>query len=380
MSGSRPTAPAPTPTPPSGGSDGASSLQVAGLIIAGVAALLGAAAQATDGFARAVGGAVGVLAVIAIVAFLFRRFASERAGWIAVIVMGALATFGSIVQFADRNQTDDRIGEAIDELDLPANGFEPTDAERRCIADSGFTDDDVLTALTDTGLEGSERQLELFDAVARCSPRALTTDANVEGFRRSFSASFQGEIDAVEARCMITGIAEAPVPSELASGADPEGYLALAEECLREETLALLLRESGTGAQAVGEDPDLDRLAGWCTDGDDVACDLLFETASLGSEYFTLAENCAERGGKSDSYCTEGMLDEDGSGFIDAASPGWATVISDCEGGRMLSCDFAFATAELGSEQERVGETCGGRRAVSNGSLCLEAYGEIAQE
>ncbi len=369
----------PTMPPPGGGSDDVKRLKIAAIIVAVIAGGLGAAGQAENA-ARALGGAIGTLLLIAFVSYLFRRFASRRAGLISAIVVGVLVIVSSLVQAAERGRTSNEIRAAVDELDLPESDFVPTAAENECLERSGFDQDDLLTALTDTGAIGADLQLELFGILADCAPRALQSDANVEGFQRAFASMFQADISDTEASCMLEGIATAPAPTDLIAGSDPEAYLALAESCLTAESLAPVLREPGAGAQAIGDDPDLDRLAEWCSDGSDLACDLLYENTSEGSEYFTLALGCGDRPSGSEFYCVAGMTDADVNGFIDTDAPGWATVIERCEGGEMLACDFTFATAELASDQERVGETCGGRRAVSNGTLCMEAYGEVAED
>ena len=67
-------------------------------------------------------------------------------------------------------------------------------------------------------------------------------------------------------------------------------------ECLDPESLAFVLRTAGSGPQSYGDDPDLDALYEGCDQGDEQACDLLFYLTTDGSEYRNLAVDCAGRG------------------------------------------------------------------------------------
>ena len=93
---------------------------------------------------------------------------------------------------------------------------------------------------------------------------------------------------------------------------------------------------------------------------------------------WTIADSCGGLGFQSELFCTPGLVDEDGNGFADATSPGWAPIVAACRDGDMMRCDFAFLNSELSTESERVGQTCGERVAVNPGGNCVWEFGETA--
>lgn len=321
---------------------------------------------------------VGTILLLAAVGALFRRFVSSRAGLVSIVVVGMLATVGSLGALAQEGDTSRQIREALDEAGLDDDPVDLTPEETACVETSGFEPEDLLTALTDTGAEGTLRQLELFDVVARCAPRVLLADDGVEDFRRSFSSGMSGEISAGEARCILEQIVAHPRPSELLDGSSGDVFPEILEGCLSDESLAIIRGEAGAGPQTVGEDPELDRLTELCRDGESMACDLLYVLTSPGSDYFAVADDCGGRALGGDISCTPGFVDDDVDGLFDAGSPGWPATVAACEGGDMLACDFAYRLSQLGSEVERVGETCGGRQAFPIAESCRSRYGEQA--
>ena len=74
------------------------------------------------------------------------------------------------------------------------------------------------------------------------------------------------------------------------------------------------------------------------------------------------------------------FVDANGDGFFDADSRGYERIVASCRDGDMLACDFAFLTVDPGAvEVERVGQTCGERRALAVGGTCVETYGEVVE-
>ena len=63
---------------------------------------------------------------------------------------------------------------------------------------------------------------------------------------------------------------------------------------------------------------------------------------------------------------------------LDAGTPGWPDAIEACRSGDMITCDFVFEFSEIGSAEERVGETCGERRAVVSADPCQDQFGQPA--
>lgn len=346
--------------------------------IATLAALPSLAPIRSRGLPYALGGFFGTLLLIAVVGALF-SLRSRRAGLIAIVVVASLALVGNIGRAVQRDETARQIDDAVDELGLDTDtGFVPTESETRCFDATGYSDTELLAALTDMGEAGEQAQLDLLDAIAACAPRALLTDDAVESYRQSFGAGLRGEIPADEARCVLEQAIAAPTPSAVLSATDTEALTVALEECLSEETWALIGGAPGTGAQSIGDDPALDQLAELCSDGNDVTCDLLYGLSSAGSEYEDLSFDCGGRGLRSDEACMPGLVDSDGNGYFDDDSPGWTAIIDACVDGDMPSCDFAFTNAELESELERIGLTCGERRAFIVGGACIEEFGIIA--
>ena len=353
-------------------------------VLAGIAVLVtfGNQRAETNDSARITGAVVGSAALIAVAFFLLRKFRSQRAGLIAGIVVASIVIVGQAGQAAQRGETNRQIEDAIEELGLPtpANPVDLTDEEEDCLDDTGFESDDLLTALTDTGAAGAQEQFDFFDAVAGCAPRILQTPENIEQFRISFSSGSPHMISEDEASCLLAEIAEEPVPSALLRGEEIDTLLALFDVCLTPESIAILRGEEGTGAQAIGDDPTLDRLAERCQDGRAEACDLLFLNSSVGSEYYDIAFECGGRGTGSVISCAPGFVDANGDGFFDADSRGYERIVASCRDGDMLACDFAFLTVDPGAvEVERVGQTCGERRALAVGGTCVETYGEVVE-
>ncbi|MEM8707004.1 MAG: hypothetical protein AAGE98_11150, partial [Actinomycetota bacterium] len=127
-----------------------------------------------------------------------------------------------------------------------------------------------------------------------------------------------------------------------------------------------------------GDDPALDLVADRCR-LEDRACDVLYILSPAGSEYWDLAESCGGRGLSGTITCEAGMVDDDGSGFLDDASPAWESVLVDCRAGDMISCDLAGLASEIQSDIERVGKTCGERLAIVR-DTCVERYGLTAEQ
>lgn len=336
-----------------------------------------------QGIAFALGAGFGSVLVLLAIFGVVARFTSTTGGLVALVVAGCLLTFVAVLGTARQSETDRELREAIEELGLDpdADDVELTDAEIDCLEASGFDPDDLLTALTDTGAQGADLQRQYLDVVSRCAPQVLLTDDAIEQFRASFSSGWSGEITTDEARCLLERVTAAPVPSDLLAGADADAFGEMLTGCLSEESLASLLGAPGTGAQAIGDDPRLDRLAELCRSGADAACDLLYDAASIGSEYSTIGQTCADRGVDPETlWCTRGFVDRDGDGFLDVDSVGWPGMLEACRDGDMIACDFAFALSPIGSEPERVGETCGERHAVAAAESCVERYGVTADD
>ena len=350
------------------------------VVIVGLTALAylveGAASDDYD-VARAMGGALGSVILPGVFFLGFRAWKSTRAGAIAAAIVGGLGLLAVLGQAAQTSETEQEIVAAMEELDLDTSPVDLTDEQIDCLNATGLDADDILTALTDTGQTGAATQLELLDAYATCAPEALLTDRSIEQFRDGFNIGLPGEITSEEAECVLREALASPDPGAVLAGSEPNELLAALNLCLSAESMALI---DGTGgdAQEFGDDPVLDLIAERCRT-EDRACDLLYISAPIGSQYWDLADECGGRGLSGTVSCEAGMLDDDANGYYDDASPAWTAVLADCRSGDMISCDLARFTSELQSDAERVGATCGDRLAILN-DTCVDRYGLTADE
>lgn len=228
---------------------------------------------------------------------------------------------------------------------------------------------DTRTVLFDASQVGLDQRIALTNIVVDCIPQL----GSLPSYRTQFTATLnsglgsRAELDDTEGGCVLQHIIDnAPDPGRsLADGSDEETFQILSDgfvSCLDEDDLATVFGEAGTGAQAYGDDPNLDSLHDACAAGDDRSCDLLFVGSAVGSEYETTAASC---GGRSDGtpVCTSG-LNLLANGDIDPASPALLDAEAGCTNGDMTACDLLFNFAPLGSELEQFGFTCGGKIAV----------------
>jgi hypothetical protein len=99
-----------------------------------------------------------------------------------------------------------------------------------------------------------------------------------------------------------------------------------------------------------------------CEAGDMVMCDLLYMSTPLGSELEAYGDSCGGRnepaGWCADIYDVAIDLDD---------------LAGDCVGGDMLACDMVYMYSDIGSEEEALGASCGGRGKTE--STCVMEYG-----
>ena len=121
----------------------------------------------------------------------------------------------------------------------------------------------------------------------------------------------------------------------------------------------------------LGDDPDLDALAGECFAGDLLACDHLFLESPVDSAYEDYGDTC---GGRQEAGTGEWC--ELGVGDIGSGTPGTGEPVvpddlgddpaldqlaDDCYRGDMQACDDLYWDSAIGSAYEDYGNTCGGR-------------------
>jgi hypothetical protein len=156
------------------------------------------------------------------------------------------------------------------------------------------------------------------------------------------------------------------------------------------------LQEGGLGTlpgETYGDNPELDALWDACAAGDMVACDDLYGSSRIGTEYERFGDTC---GGQTDggAYCAGSDPGSDAgsdAGPAPGVDPGaTGTAYGDdpvldalwdaCAAEDLQACDDLYFDSPSGSEYETFGDTCGGR--TDGGSLCssssaaAETYGD----
>ncbi len=125
------------------------------------------------------------------------------------------------------------------------------------------------------------------------------------------------------------------------------------------------------GADTRGDNATLDTLWDDCEAGDGEACDTLYFTSPVGSEYETFGSTCGNRFEDSGvGRACESELTGDGSSGSGGATadgdargddPALDALWDDCEAGDGEACDTLYLTSPIFSEYETFGSTCGNR-------------------
>lgn len=117
-----------------------------------------------------------------------------------------------------------------------------------------------------------------------------------------------------------------------------------------------------------------------CFDGDMAACDNLYASTDVGSVEEAYGDSCGGRiedGQGFDLECTDVI------GGPDPVPPDFDPAFVDqanaCFDGDMAACDALFDSTDVGTEEERYGDLCGGRVPETD-AYCVEIFGETAFE
>lgn len=126
-----------------------------------------------------------------------------------------------------------------------------------------------------------------------------------------------------------------------------------------------------------GTDPKLDELYTACGVGDMDACDTLWASSVLDSEYYTFGASCGGKSGETGYAAGECYLfNQDERGESESLDALWEA----CASGEMVSCDDLRYGSPVGSEYADFGATCGGKEPDPIDTLCstlyLQAVGE----
>jgi hypothetical protein len=116
----------------------------------------------------------------------------------------------------------------------------------------------------------------------------------------------------------------------------------------------------------LGGAEQLQGLLADCEDGNDLACDILYQISAFDSAEENAALTCGGRIDIAVAFCTAGIdAGEDGLVF-DPDSARLERVIEACQvDGNMTACDFLYYRSPINSEFQEIGGTCGGRVNVA---------------
>ena len=137
-----------------------------------------------------------------------------------------------------------------------------------------------------------------------------------------------------------------------------------------------------------GDNAELDALWDACADGDGEACDELYWTSAVGSEYEAFGDTCGERFPDGALTCAQAMGAEDIPDADDTAGgdygddPDLDALYDACAAGDLESCDTLWLTSPIGSAYEAFGSTCGDTTTEQFGSCVrstIDTYGDDAE-
>ena len=134
------------------------------------------------------------------------------------------------------------------------------------------------------------------------------------------------------------------------------------------ETFSEIGSSLDAAGDSYGSDPGMDMLYDGCSEGSNADCDMLWLISPIGSEYEDVSIVC---GGRSEA------LDQTSTSCI--ATRGTFSEVDDlraqCEGGFNAACDALYYISEIGSDDETLAMTCGGRAEADAVTSCWRVYG-----
>lgn len=111
--------------------------------------------------------------------------------------------------------------------------------------------------------------------------------------------------------------------------------------------------------QSYGDDADLDALWDDCEAGDLSACDSLYYSSPLDSDYERFAQSCG--GTSTEEQFGTCVAGPDGAASTYGDDAELDALWDDCEAGDNSACDVLWWDSPVGSEYETFAESCGGR-------------------
>lgn len=126
-----------------------------------------------------------------------------------------------------------------------------------------------------------------------------------------------------------------------------------------------------------GDDPELDALYTACGEGDWQACDDLYRSAPVDSDYFAYADTCGgqwEAG--TTTFCVEAMNEDEPepTDLTNAEIIYFEALKGACAAEDWAACDDLYLESPIGSDYETFGDTCGGRN--EGAGYCINEFGD----
>ncbi|MFQ5557678.1 MAG: hypothetical protein ACE5GB_09270 [Acidimicrobiales bacterium] len=306
-----------------------------------------------------------------------------------------LAIAAALVLLASACSNDSAdLGDIIDELDDTAGADSdsagspggddtgdaadtPSNRQREALARIGGDDDlgrdeerCILQGVLDAGLDVIDLDIDRLteaqaDVVTRIIFECLDDPASNEYFVEGFIGGFEGsagfQIDRPTAECLIDTFVDLGIEYDsLIAGDFDEFQTAALTACLGDAL------DPAGDASAYGDDPDLDALYDECAAGDDAACDELYLTSPIESEYEEFGATCGNRVfGAAPGGCASG---DEPAAYGD--DPDLDALYDECAAGDSAACDELYLTSPIESEYERFGLTCGDTVASEIGGYC----------
>ncbi|WP_372595384.1 hypothetical protein, partial [Actinotalea sp.] len=130
----------------------------------------------------------------------------------------------------------------------------------------------------------------------------------------------------------------------------------------------------GSG-QEYGDNAELDALWDQCEAEDWSACDELYLSSAIGSDYEAFGGSCGGRVDEAAGSCAVFNGEEPDYSFDEGVTtygddPELDALWDACAAGDMVACDDLYFAAPFDSEYERFGDSCGGTREEGLGEFC----------
>ncbi|MEO1062237.1 MAG: hypothetical protein AAFZ07_12525 [Actinomycetota bacterium] len=288
-----------------------------------------------------------------------------RSRWwfgLAAVVM-VLAACGGSSSSASEESFCGRLSELVSadglELEDPEQAAQAVEIVRglRDAAPSEIRDDvGVLADFVETFAEiDPDDEEAAFEALGEFLVQGDQLEAAGERVERYASEECGVALDDIDADA--DADAGADDDADTASEEDADGDLGLGDTDLFD----------GDGPDTYGDDPSLDALWDDCAGGDLAACDTLYLTTPIGSDYEDFGSTCGRTTAATFGQCSDEPVG--GTDIVDGYGddPVLDALWDACDAGSFSDCDALYYQSPFDSSYEAFGASCGGRSDGGNG-------------